>query len=88
MTNPTNTGLTNNLLQLWTGDELSEAETLEIIEEVEEKIYKGKLFNSYNKNTIILKTHNNLRFPIVSWDYREHRLNKKRNRDKIKNHIL
>ena len=86
MTTPTNKGLTDNLLPLWTGRELSELETLELLEEVEGKTDKGKLFNYSNKNTIVLKTqiHNNFRFPIVPRDYAEHRLNEKRNRDKIK----
>ena len=50
------------------------------------KTDKGKLFNYSNKNTVVLKTqvHNNLRFPIVQRDYVEHRLNEKRNRDRIK----
>jgi len=35
---------------------------------------------------VVLKTqvHNNMRFPIVQRDYVEHRLNEKKNRDKIK----
>ena len=53
MTNPTNTGLTKNLLPLWTGHELSESETLELLEEVEGKTDKGKLFNYSSKNTNI-----------------------------------
>ena len=86
MTTPTNKGLTDNLLPLWTGRELTEQETLKLLEEVEGKTDKGKLFNYSNKNTVILKTqvHNNMRFPIVQRDYVEHRLNEKRNRDKIK----
>ena len=80
MTTPTNKGLTDNLLPLWVGRELSELETLELPEEVEGKTDKGKLFNYSNKNTIILKTqiHNNLRFPIVPKNYVEHRLNEKK----------
>ena len=83
MTSPTNKGLTDNLLPLWISHELTKEETLELLEEVEGKTDKGKLFNYSNKNTIILKTqiHNNLRFPIVSKDYIEHRLNEKRNCD-------
>ena len=39
---------------------------------------------------MILKTqvHNNMRFPIVQKDYVEHRLNEKRNRDKIKRNMF
>ena len=37
MTTPTNKGLTDNLLPLWTGCELSELETLELLEEVQGK---------------------------------------------------
>ena len=90
MTTPTNKGLIDNLLPLWTGRELSEAETLELIEEVEGKTDKGKLFNYSNKNTVVLKTqvHNNFRFPIVPKDYIEHRLNEKRNRDRIKRNMF
>ena len=86
MTTPTNRGLTDNLLPLWTRRELSEAETLELLEEVEGKTDKGKLFNYSNKNTIVLKTqvHSNLRFPIEPQDYIEHRLNEKRNRTRLK----
>ena len=86
MTTPTNKGLTDNLLPLWTGRELTAQETLKLLEEVEGKTDKGKLFNYSNKNTVILKTqvHNNMRFPIVQKDYAEHRINEKRNRDKIK----
>ena len=90
MTNPTNTGLTKNLLPLWIGHELSESETLELLEEVEGKTDKGKLFNYSNKNTIVIRTqvHNNYRFPIVAMDYKEHRLNEKRNNTRIKNTLL
>ena len=89
MTKPTNKGLTDNLLPLWTGCELSEAEALELLEEVEGKTDNDKLFNYSNKNTIILKTlvQNNFRFPIVPKDYIEHRLNEKRNRQNQKNYV-
>ena len=62
MTTPTNKGLTDNLLPLWTGRELSEIEKLELFEEVEGKTGKGNFFNYSNKNTIVLKTqvYNNL----------------------------
>ena len=90
MTNPTNSGLTKNLLPLWTGHELSESETLELLEEVEGKTEKGKLFNYSNKNTIVIRTqvHNNYRFPIVALDYKEHRINEKRNNTRIKNTLI
>ena len=90
MTNPTNSGLTKNLLPLWTGHELSESETLELLEEVEGKTDKGKLFNYSNKNTIVITTqvHNNYRFPIVAVDYQQHRINEKRNNKRIKNTLL
>ena len=90
MTNPTNSGLTKNILPLWTGHELSDSETLELLEEIEGKTDKGKLFSYSNKNTIVLKTqvHNNYRFPIVPGDYQHHRLNEKRNNILIKNKPL
>ena len=90
MTTPTNKGLTKNLLPLWINHELSKNETLELLEEVEGKTDKGKLFNYSNKNTIILKTqvHNNFRFPIVTNDYIEHRLNEKRNNDEIRENLF
>ena len=50
MTNPTNKNLTDNLLPLWTGRELTKMETLELLEEVEGKTDKGKLFK-YSKKT-------------------------------------
>ena len=49
MTTPTKKGLTDNLLPLWTGRELSESETLDLLEEVEGKTDKGKLFNFLTK---------------------------------------
>ena len=86
MTNPTNRNLTDNLLPLWTGKELTQMETLELLEEVEGKTDKGKLFKLSNKNTLVLKTKvmDNFRFPIVSKDYLNHRLNEIKNIDKIK----
>ena len=64
--------------------------SLEILEEIEGKSDKGKMFDYSNKNTIILKTqvHNNYRFPIVASDYQYHRLNEKRNNIRIKNKPL
>ena len=90
MTNPTNSGLTKNLLPLWTGHELSESETFELLEEVEGKTDKGKLFNYSNKNTIVIQiqVHNNYKFLIVALDYKEHRINEKRNTIRIKNTLL
>ena len=41
MTNPTNSDLTQNLLPLWTGRELTRTETLELLQEVEGKTDKG-----------------------------------------------
>ena len=86
MTNPTNKNLTDNLLTLWTGRELTKMETLELLEEVEGKTDKGKLFKLSNKNTLVLKTKvmDNFRFPIVSKDYLNHRLNEIKYIDKIK----
>ena len=51
MTNPTN----KNLLPLWTGRELTETETLELLEDVKGKTDKGKLFKYSNKNNHCLK---------------------------------
>ena len=56
MNNPTNRKLTDNLLPLWTGRELTKMETLELLEEVEGKTDKGNSSNSSNKNTLVLKT--------------------------------
>ena len=86
MTNPTNKNLTNNLLPLWTGKEFTKMETLELLEEVEGKTDKGKLFKLSNKNTVVLKTKvmDNFPFPIVSKDYLNHRLNEIKNIEKIK----
>ena len=63
---------------------------LKVLEEIEGKTDKGKIFDYSNKNTIILKTqvHNNYRFPIVASDYQYHRLNEKRNNTLIKNKPL
>ena len=90
MTNPTNKNLTNNLLPLWTGKELTKLETLELLEEVEGKTEKGKLFLLSNKNTVVLKTKvmNNFRFPITSKDFLNHRINEINNIDKIKVKLL
>ena len=86
MTNPTNENLTSNLLPLWTGKELTRIETLELLEEVEGRTEKGKLFRLSNKNTVVLKTKvmNNFRFPITSQDHLIHRLNKIKNNNSIK----
>ena len=86
MTNPTNTDLTSNLLPLWTGKELTKVETLELLEEVEGRTEKGKLFRLSKKNTIVFKTKvmNNFRFPITSKDHLIHRLNEIKNSDCIK----
>ena len=90
LTTPTNKGMTDNLLPLWIGHELNKDETLELLEEVEGKYDKGKLFNYSNKNTIILKTqvHNNMRFHIVPHHFIEHRLNEKKNRDRINRQLF
>ena len=86
MTNPTNKNLTNNLLPLWTGKELTDSETIELLEEVEGKTDKGKLFKLSNKNTVVLKTKvmDNFRFPILNKDHLDHRINEIRNIGKIK----
>jgi hypothetical protein len=86
MTNPTNKNLTNNLLPLWTGKELTRMETLELLEEVEGRTEKGKLFKLSNKNTVVLKTKvmDNFRFPITSRDHLTHRLNEIKNINNIK----
>ena len=90
MTNPTNPDLTKNLLPLWTGRELTRAETLELLQEVEGKTDKGRMFKYSNKNTLLLKTKvlDNFRFPILSKDYLNHRLNEIRNSDKIRARII
>ena len=79
MTNPTNSDLTKNLLPLWTGRELTRSETLELLQEVEGKTDKGK-------NTLLLKKKvmDNFRFPILSKDYIDNRLNEIKNSDKIR----
>ena len=86
MTNPTNKNLTDNLLPLWTGKELTNLETLELLEEVEGKTEKGKLFRLSNKNTVVLKTKvmDNFWFPITSKDHLNHRINEINNIEKIK----
>ena len=86
MTNPTNSDLTKNLLPLWTGRELTRTETLELLQEVEGKNDKGRIFKYSNKNSLLLKTKvlDNFRFPILSKDYLNHRLNEIRNSDKIR----
>ena len=65
-------------------------ETLELLEEVEGKTDKGKLFKLSNKNTLVLKTKvmDNFRFPIVSKDHLYHRLNEIKNIDKTKVKLL
>merc|ERR1712148_128355 len=89
LTNPMNSGLTKNLLPLWTGKELTVTETIELLE-VEGKTDKAKLFDYSNKNTVVLKTklRNNYRFPIVTKDYATHRLNEKKNNKLIKYKIF
>ena len=90
MTNPTNSHLTKNLLPLWTGRELTRTETLELLQEVEGKTDKGRMFKYSNKNTLLLKTKlmDNFRFPILSKDYLNNRLNEIRNSDKIRARLV
>ena len=68
------------------GKELTTAETLELLEEVEGKTDKGRLFKLSNKHTIVLKTKvmDNFRFPILSKNHLDHRLNELKNIGKIK----
>ena len=89
MTNPTNSDLTKNLLPLWTGRELTRAETLKLLQEVEGKTDKGRMFNYSNKNTLLLKTKvmDNFRFPILSKDYIDNRLNEIKNSDRIRERL-
>ena len=86
MTTTTNSDLTKNLLPLWTGRELTRIETLELLQEVEGKRDKGRMFKYSNKNSLLLKSKvlDNFRFPIISKDYPNHRLNEIRNSDKIR----
>ena len=86
MTNATNSDLTKNLLPLWTGRELTQAETLKLLQEVEGKTDKGRMFKYSNKNTLPLKTKvmDNFRFPILSKDFINNRLNEIKHSDKIK----
>jgi hypothetical protein len=90
MTNPTNSDLTKNLLPLWTGRELTRAETLELPPEVEGKTDKGRMFKYSNKNTLLLKTKvmDNFRFPILSKDYINNRLNEIKKSDKIRERLI
>ena len=69
---------------------MTKLETLELLEEVEGKTEKGKLFLLSNKNTVVLKTKvmNNFRFPITSKDFLSHRINEINNIDKIKVKLL
>ena len=89
MTNPTNSDLTKNLLPLWTGRELTRPETLELLQEVEGRTDKGRMFNYSNKNSLLLKTKvmDNFRFPILSKDYIDNRLNEIKNSDRIRERL-
>ena len=90
MTNPTNSDLTKNLLPLWTGRELTRMETLELLQEVEGKTDRGRMFKYSNRNTLLLKTKviDNFRFLILSKDYLNHRVNEIRNSDKLEQDSL
>ena len=57
-----------------------------LLQEVEGKTDKGRMFKYSNKNTLLLKTNvlDNFRFPILSKDYLNHSFNEIRNSDKIK----
>ena len=48
--------MTENLLPLWTGHELTEDETVELLEECEGDNFKGRIFMNSNKKTVILNT--------------------------------
>ena len=49
MANPTNEGLVDNLLPIWTGRELEKYEIIEILEESEGDNKKGRIFMDTNK---------------------------------------
>ena len=85
MTTPTNSDITKNLLPLWT-----RTETLELLQEVEGKTDKGRMFKYSNKNTLLLTTKvmDNFRFPIISKDYLNNRLTEIRNSDKIRASLI
>ena len=50
---------------------------------------KGRMLNYSNKNTLLLKIKvmDNFRFPILSKDYIENRLNEIKNNDKIRERL-
>lgn len=85
MTNPTNNDLVENLLPLWTGHELTEDETVELLEECEGDNFKGRIFMNSNKKTVILNTkvHQGFGFPIGKGNFKYNRLNDLKNHEKM-----
>ena len=86
MANPTNEGLIDNLLPIWSGRELEKKEIIEILEESEGDNDKGRIFMSANKKTIILNTKKILLgygFPCEPGTSRYQRLNDVRNNEKM-----
>ena len=86
MANPTNEGLIDNLLPIWSGRELDKKEIIEILEESEGDNDKGRIFMSANKKTIILNTkiHLGYGFPCEPGTSKYQRLNDVRNNEKMK----
>ena len=85
MANPTNEGLLDNLLPIWTGRELEKKEIIEILEESEGDNDKGRIFMDANKKTIMLNTkiHLGYGFPCNPGTPRNQRLNDVRNNAKM-----
>ena len=86
MANPTNDGLIDKLLPIWSGRELDKEEILEILEESEGNNDKGRIFMSANQKTIILNTkiHLGYGFPCEPGTSKNQRLNDVRNNEKMK----
>ena len=85
MANPTNEGLVDNLLPIWTGRELEKKEIIEILEKSEGDNDEGRIFMDANKKTIILNTkiHLGYGFLCEPGTSRNQRLNDVRNNAKM-----
>jgi hypothetical protein len=88
--NPTNDDLTEHLVPIWTGRELTKEDRIEILEEYEGNDDKGKFFIDVNKKSIILNTklHLGFGFPCEPGTSKKLRLNDVRNHQKMTQKLM
>ena len=88
-TNPGNKDLVENMLPFWTENEITQEETIEILQEYEGNEGKGRILMDVNKRSIIINTKPNLgyNFPSEFGKSGEMRLFDVKNGQKFKNKV-